>query len=355
MACAVFAILGASQPTPMTPAAVHAAATPAASAAPHTAAPVAVKTLPPPTKAPAKAAAKVDLSRMGALTLRHTMAIRSAPSHKAPAHSMVGPNITLPIEGFHGTWVHLMTPCEISGWVPISETNLIPAGEPTSDLKNAVFVIDPGHGGSESGAIGPDGVQEQTVNLAIARKLAADLKGSRVYLTRTGHYNVGLRFRGLLASKLHASAFLSMHNNSGPVKPSLRPGTQTWHQVRSTASTQLAGILWHNLFSALSRFKVRWVSAVKVGPQARPGDHGYDYYAVLRNSTAPAVIVESLFINNRAEELLLRNSMVQNAIAAATAQSAKTFVTSGDAANAAPYTVKGDKSGGLPRNCRDPY
>ena len=85
-------------------------------------------------------------------------------------------------------------------------------------MRSAVIVIDPGHGGSESGAVGPDGVQEQDVNLAIARRLATQLKGSRVYLTRTGRYNAGLRFRAVLASKLGANAFLSMHNNSGPTR-----------------------------------------------------------------------------------------------------------------------------------------
>ena len=351
-ACAVFAIVGAAQSSPAGRRPVVASAAPIATSAPVHVAPV---TTAPAVRTPKPAQAKVavDLGKMGAVTLLHRTTIRSAASATSSAVS-VAKGITLPIDGIKGNWVHVMTPCELGGWIRASDAALIAAGGPTSSFGQAVFVIDPGHGGSESGALAPDGVQEQDVNLAIARRLAKQLKGSRVYLTRTGRYNVGLRFRALLASKLGANAFLSMHENSGPVIPALGPGTQTWHQARSPASAKLAAILYRNLYTTLSRYKVPWVSALKIGSLTRLNEKGADYYAVLRESTVPAVIVESLFINNLAEEKLLKRADVQNAIAQATAKSIKQFVMEGGAAKVAPYPVKMDNSGGLPANCRDP-
>lgn len=354
VACAVFALVGAAQSSPAPKKVVAATTAPIATKPPVPAAAIATPVAELPTAKPAKTKVAVDLGKMGAVTLLRRVPLRAAPSSKAPALTIVGARYTLPITGLAHGWIHVMSPCELSGWIRPSDATLIPWGSKTTSPGKAVIVIDPGHGGSESGAIGPDGAQEQDVNLAIAKKLATQLKGSRVFLTRTGRYNVGLRFRALLASRLHASAFLSMHNNSGPVVPARAPGTQTWHQVKSLSSTRLASLVWSNLMPALSKYKVKWVSSVKVGPLGRIGNKGSDYYAVLRNSTVPAVIVESLFINNRAEERLLQNPQVQDTIASATATSVKTFIVQGGAANAKPYIVKMDRGGGLPAKCRDP-
>jgi N-acetylmuramoyl-L-alanine amidase len=122
------------------------------------------------------------------------------------------------------------------------------------------------------------------------------------------------------------------------------------------ASNKLAGTLWHYLSRELSKYRgIRWVSmAHRTGPLTRANVKGGDYYAVLRQSTVPAVIVESLFINNVTEERLLRRPDVQKSIAVATAEGVRDFVTEGGAAKATPYTVKPDKAGGLPKACVDP-
>jgi N-acetylmuramoyl-L-alanine amidase len=354
-ACGVFALIGGARSEPAVRKATVAVSTSASSAAPAS---TPAATVPTPTSAVrASAKPRLDARRIGAITLTRTAPIRPAPDARAPLVSQVGRGITLPVTKADGGWLQVMTPCEVTGWVRASDGTLVPAGHPTSSLADAVFVIDPGHGGTESGALGPDGVQEEDVNLQISRRLASALHGSRVYFTRTGHYNAGLRFRALLASTLHADAFLSMHENSGPTTPSLRPGTQAWRQVRSAASASLASLVWRNIYTALSRYRhVPWVANAKIGPLARPNARGTDYYAVLRQSTVPSVIVESLFINNRFEERMLQKPDIQDVIAGATASAAKTFVTSGQAAKAKPYPVKMDRAGagGLPTTCTDP-
>ena len=359
VACAVFACVSSADSAPghhHAAAATHAPApskaAPAVQAAPAPA-PVA-----PPAKPSAKPAthheSKINLHAYGAGTTLKETIVRAAPSSKSPALSMLRAGITLPFGGVHGGWIRILTPCETSGWVRWTNLQLIVPAKPTGQFKDALFVIDAGHGGTESGAIGPDGVQEKDVNLGIALRLAKDLKGSRVVLTRTGNYFEGLRYRALIASKLNATAFLSMHNNSGPTVPSLRPGTQAWHQIHSPASAKLANIIWRNLYSTLARYKVHFVRAPKIGSLGRVGDKGHDYYAVLRESTVPSVIVESLFVSNRAEQRLLQHADVREAIASTTALSLREYVAEGGGKQVRPYPVKLDKGGGVPAGCHDP-
>lgn len=87
------------------------------------------------------------------------------------------------------------------------------AGAPRS----AVIVLDPGHGGEDSGAMGPRGVEEKNVTLALAKRLAAVLKektGATVLLTRTEDVFVPLRERTAFANRNNADIFVSIHANS---------------------------------------------------------------------------------------------------------------------------------------------
>lgn len=83
--------------------------------------------------------------------------------------------------------------------------------------KPVVVAVDAGHGGDDPGAIGPDGIEEKNVTLAIARKLAALIDaqpGMKAVLTRDGDYYVGLRQRMVIARKAQADLFVSIHCNS---------------------------------------------------------------------------------------------------------------------------------------------
>lgn len=83
------------------------------------------------------------------------------------------------------------------------------------------IVIDPGHGGHDPGAIGPNGLYEKTVTLAVAKdlkKLLDQLKGYRVFLTRSTDTYVALKKRAEFANSHHADLFISIHVNSLPEK-----------------------------------------------------------------------------------------------------------------------------------------
>ncbi|MCM2317011.1 MAG: N-acetylmuramoyl-L-alanine amidase [Thermoanaerobaculia bacterium] len=86
------------------------------------------------------------------------------------------------------------------------------------------IVIDPGHGGSDTGAIGPNGTEEKAISLALARKLSASLSKklkARVVLTRNSDEAIPLTQRTAIANEYQADLFLSIHLNS-----SLRKGAQ---------------------------------------------------------------------------------------------------------------------------------
>lgn len=91
-----------------------------------------------------------------------------------------------------------------------------------TDAKQALFkadtpvvVIDPGHGGNDTGAKGPSGIQEKTVTLNLARSIADQLKTRcRVVLTRSDDYRLNLSERTAVANQSKADIFISLHTGS---------------------------------------------------------------------------------------------------------------------------------------------
>jgi len=82
-------------------------------------------------------------------------------------------------------------------------------------------VIDPGHGGRDSGAT-YFGVKEKEINFAVALKLYKLLKEDgrfKVYLTRKGDYFVSLTHRQKFTAQVGADLFISIHANANPYKP----------------------------------------------------------------------------------------------------------------------------------------
>lgn len=100
---------------------------------------------------------------------------------------------------------------------------LIPMNSFCQSIENgkAVIVIDAGHGGMDSGAIGINGIQEKDIVLKIS-KVIVNLNESlfantfKIYLTRYQDTLISLKDRTRLAKKLNADLFVSVHcNHSG--------------------------------------------------------------------------------------------------------------------------------------------
>ncbi len=86
--------------------------------------------------------------------------------------------------------------------------------EPLNTGRDIVVAVDPGHGGVDPGAIGPDGLEEKTVTLAIGRLLAHRIdeqRGMRAVLTRDSDIFIPLRERREIARRAKADLFVSIH------------------------------------------------------------------------------------------------------------------------------------------------
>lgn len=172
--------------------------------------------------------------------------------------------------------------------------------QPGAEKVVRTVVIDPGHGGGDSGAIGPTGVREADVTLGIARHAAELLEGHgvRAVLTRTGDTSVALEDRTDLARRERALAFVSIHANASQIPG--RRGTETYYG--SSESQTLAALIHSEIVRVLK------------GPDRRI--RAADFYVIV-NIPAPAILVETGFISNPIDEGLLRDAAVQRRIAEA--------------------------------------
>jgi N-acetylmuramoyl-L-alanine amidase len=210
--------------------------------------------------------------------------------------------VAVPVLGHDAAGYRVRTPCEgeatVAGGTPFAEVDV---------------VLDPGHGGSERGAIGPSGLEEKHVNLAVAERARDRLvaAGYTVLLTRTTDHQMALSTRAEIANRLDASAFVSVHHNADPDGPSADPGSETYFQVASPDSKRLAGLLYEEILGALAGYEVEWVSDRDAGAKHRTNSRGGDYYGVLRETAGvPAVLTEAAFISNADEEALLADPEV---------------------------------------------
>jgi len=163
-------------------------------------------------------------------------------------------------------------------------------------------VIDPGHGGSDPGAIGPSGIQEKVITLQVAQQVYSLLAsaGYNPIMTRTSDQYVSLEQRAQKANAADADVFVSIHCNANANRGA--NGTETYHFPGSADGEKLAEKLQSNLVAQLKR-----------------NDRGIRNanFAVLRETKMPAALVEIAFISNPAEESLLETTAFQKKAAGA--------------------------------------
>lgn len=169
----------------------------------------------------------------------------------------------------------------------------------------AKIVIDAGHGGKDPGAIGPNGLQEKDVNLAVAITAAAILQnaGIKTKLTRDRDIFVELQDRCQIANSFGADYFVSIHCNSF-TSPTAH-GIETYCYKFGGKGEALAKAIQNELI-AVTALTSRGVKAAN--------------FAVLRETKMPAVLVEMAFISNPEEEKLLASTEFQDKCALAIAK-----------------------------------
>lgn len=190
------------------------------------------------------------------------------------------------------------------------------------DAFKPVIVIDPGHGGQDGGAVGPDGTQEKTVTLQLARLIAAKLEPEfKVVLTRTDDYQVDLLQRTAAANHLKADVFLALHTGGSFVHSTT--GTAIFHYQNKSGvdsirkkpppGTQKGNkkpVLWKNVQTShisKSRALAGIIDERLKGPPALQSRIEGAQLAVLQGADMPAVLIEVGYLTNPAEEKNLRD------------------------------------------------
>ena len=187
------------------------------------------------------------------------------------------------------------------------------------EVGNGCIVIDPGHGGSDSGAVGPNGVTEKSVTLAVAKKVQHLLEKSNldVVMTRTTDIDVawaeasnGQELQARVnKTPPDAMVFVSIHCNafSNPATS----GMETYYYHGSAEGRKLATLLNEELEN--------------FGGRTNRGVKGANFY-VLKHSSVPASLIELAFVTNPQEEMLLADDSYQEQLALAITRAIKRYL-----------------------------
>jgi N-acetylmuramoyl-L-alanine amidase len=185
-----------------------------------------------------------------------------------------------------------------------------------------IIVIDPGHGGQEFGARGPDGTLEKTVTLELARLLADDLgREFKVVLTRTDDYLVDLVNRTSLANHLNADVFISIHTSASFAHSTAGITLFFYQNFSKSDPGQNQGpssvdqkhnkpILWKNIQSRYlkkSQSLARAIDSRLKNINSNQSRIEGCPLAVLQGAAMPAVLIEVGYLTNPAEEKKLRD------------------------------------------------
>lgn len=217
------------------------------------------------------------------------------------------------------------------------------AGSAAAEPRAPRVVLDPGHGGSNQGALGASGVHEKEVTLALAHQVAARLRehGIEVALTHDVDRTLTLRQRVEVANRLPADIFVSIHANASTSRA--QRGYETYvlttkgvdidgRALRSNVTTPRPGVDPDIalVLDDVERGASEWESAelaVRMQKALRrvrgpDGDRGVrqDAHHVLLGATMPAVLVEVGFIDHPVEGRELVEPAVQARIASAIAE-----------------------------------
>lgn len=238
--------------------------------------------------------------------------------------------------------------------LPLSAAQAVDFEFPGEPLK--VIVLDPGHGGEDTGAKGPSGLEEKEITLSIAKKLASLLQeklDARVLMTRTSDVFVPLEERTAFANANRADVFISIHANAALSRDAR--GTETFFlsmdatdedarrlaafensadsfapvSAGLAAGDDLRDILLDLANTRSHHESSRLAEVVHLSMLGKTGREGRGVkqapFTVLVGATMPAILVEVGFISNPSEEKWLSSKKYQETAASAIADGILSF------------------------------
>lgn len=237
------------------------------------------------------------------------------------------------------------------------------AKNPGSDVKKNLhqrrltIVIDPGHGGKDTGAISAHGRMEKTVVLAISKQLVTLLNQNPRFhatLSRDGDYFIPLRARLILARRANADLFISIHADaaldasaSGSSVFALSPHGATTEAARWLARRENAELGDVNLNALKDRspmlrsILIDLAQTATIQASLRLGNQVLDQlelvnrlhythveqapFMVLKSPDIPSILIETGFISHPQEEVRLADPLYQKRIALGIAKAIQAY------------------------------
>ena len=216
-----------------------------------------------------------------------------------------------------------------------------------SEIRDIVIAIDPGHGGEDPGASGPEGTREKLVTFALAQRLAKRFeaeRGMRALMIRTGDYYVGLRKRMKIARDNRADLFISIHADAfhdprvhgSSVYILSRNGASSeagrWLAAQENAADLAGGVSLDDKDDLLASVLLDLSQTATLSASTEVGKDVLEQlkrlgkthkkqveragFVVLKSPDIPSILVEAAFISNPDEERKLNEASHQEAMAA---------------------------------------
>ena len=242
---------------------------------------------------------------------------------------------------------------------PVSSKAEAPKKETAGTREVKTIVIDPGHGGKDSGALGKNS-QEKDLVLSIGKLLKKELEkaGFKVKMTRDKDVFIELGQRANLANQWDGDLFISLHCNAVDATPERKKQIKGYHVYvlrapeseedkaiarrenkvatlygEKNAKEELSPIEWFKLEARLEKYKqnsymfteemLKAMDGGKIRRQA--GGVGGAGFMVLVGALMPAVLYEIGFISNLDDEAYMMSKAGQEDIAARIAKAVSTY------------------------------
>ncbi len=211
-------------------------------------------------------------------------------------------------------------------------------------LKIHRVVLDAGHGGHDTGSIGPEGLREKDLVLDVTRRLGALIEerlGSEVVYTRADDTFIPLERRTRIANDAHADLFLSIHANSSQVQTAT--GVETYYLNFTTSKTALEVAARENAGAEKSIFELQdllkqialkdkveesrefatrvqsslYAASTRTNTKSRDRGIRKAPFVVLIGASMPSVLAEIGFVSNSKDEVIMKRPDYRQRIAEA--------------------------------------
>ena len=176
-------------------------------------------------------------------------------------------------------------------------------------IKNAIIVIDPGHGGDDPGAVvnfSDKHEADHTLTTALLVKKELEAMGAKVFLTRTNDSSVSLSERADISNKNNADAFISIHFDSA--EDSSLSGTTTYYFSEKS----------ENLSQTVNKYLARNLPLKNQGSR-------FQNFMVLRDNARPSILLELGYLNNQGDNKVISSEEYQQNIAKSIANALKEY------------------------------